>query len=1519
MRLKKRVLSLLLTACLVVGLMPTAAFAAGTDTGKAIQLGTSGISDPTSTQDSSGTYYTPSDYVYFGVNGSDPIKWRVLDADKTNDGTTSGMFLLSEYLLDSGVVFESAWNSDYNDGQTNPNEWQHSDAQNWCNTFATNNNVFSTAEQAAFLGVAKIDAAITVDTGLLYIATWMESSLEVSDKVFFLSARELADHVANYDKTPELIAYYNAADAEVGQNADTWWLRSPNGGDIDQAGVVFTNGEVSSQNVRAAQAARPAFNLNLDSVLFTSAAVGGKSGNGVFAISDSSATEWKLTLLDSSRENFALTGAVKAGDHYTVSYSGAATGANEYISVMIADSTGAYTHYGRVAQLDGTTNGASGTVQFDLSGITIPDGGKLYVFNEQYNGGENDDTKLTDYASPLREVVTYAVNFNKNGGSGEMESAYASGSYPLPANGFTAPTGHIFKGWAASATGAVISDTTYNVTADTTLYAVWGGDVANATIDSISDETYSGSAFEPTVTVKLGDKTLTQGTDYTVSYSDNTNAGTASVTIEGKGNYTGTKTVNFTINPAALSINGATLGSKTYDGTPAVTVESVNFSGLKGNETLTLDTDYTIEAAFDNANAGTGKTANITVTLRATDNANNYTLSDSTYTLTGQTINQNTITAISPEFLAVKNYAKEYHFTLADLLPALTAPAQYGNISYSVVSATNNDGVLATVPAAETITGDSLALNVASVADAGKTAEIVIGITTDNYTVENVTLTVKTVDKFPLSISGITAANREYNGAAYTYSGSPVFTSTSEDKTVTGISFTAEYEGRDDTTYAKSTSAPTAVGKYNLILTVSGDSANTYTGSTTIPFEITKKAITLTADSFTVEQGAALPTPTYKITAGSLASGDSFTAAPILTHATQDAATVGSYDITISGGTITNGGEDRTANYDITYTKGTLRVAVFYTVTVTNGTGGGKYAEGDTVSITTSKSGSYTFSGWSSSDVTFANSSAQSTTFTMPAKNVSVTANWRYTGGGGGYTPPSSSDDSGDDDSGSGNDNSEDNSGTGGGTGENINPTVITVPISGTENTIHEEVTIDGKKATITDVDFSDLHTVIGDHVETGVITIDFSVLDIELDTVEIPTDVVKEIAEAANDPDNDAESLEIVFTDGTSIEFDAKALGEKSRQAGGFDITISIKHTEDSSLNRSQREAVGDRIAYHINVTSGGKQISDMGGKVSVHAPYELRPGEKGSGLIVYYVDDNGNKEACETSYDSVRKRVNWKTDHLSVYMIGYDEGNVNPDTGAGNPFTDVSETDWFFEDVMFVYDNGLMVGTSDTTFSPYGDTSRAMVATVLWRMEGSPAQEGDDPFTDTESGAWYSDGITWAAEAGIAEGYGGGLFGPNDPVTREQLAAFFYRYAEYRDYDLSPTDDLSGFTDADSVSEWAQEAMKWAIGSGLIAGRDDKRIDPQATATRAEFAAMLHRFIEKYGLEEKTTYTGLMGWVDPNSDYMKSPKTGDGATATAGWISLFAAGTAGAGYAAYKLRRRKKDNLKPPTPTPA
>ena len=186
------------------------------------------------------------------------------------------------------------------------------------------------------------------------------------------------------------------------------------------------------------------------------------------------------------------------------------------------------------------------------------------------------------------------------------------------------------------------------------------------------------------------------------------------------------------------------------------------------------------------------------------------------------------------------------------------------------------------------------------------------------------------------------------------------------------------------------------------------------------------------------------------------------------------------------------------------------------------------------------------------------------------------------------------------------------------------------------------------------------------------------------------------------------------------------------------------------------------------------------------------------------------------------------------------------NPGTGA-NPFTDVSEKDWFYGDVMFVYENGLMLGTSKTLFSPYGTATRGMMATILWRMEGSPAPKGKNSFTDVEAGRWYADAITWATENGIFAGYSKDKFGPDDPITREQLTAIFYRYADYKGYKLTVTGNLDKFEDADKITDYAKMVMQWAVGNGLIKGKSENLLDPQGTATRAEISAMLHRFIEK------------------------------------------------------------------------
>ena len=187
----------------------------------------------------------------------------------------------------------------------------------------------------------------------------------------------------------------------------------------------------------------------------------------------------------------------------------------------------------------------------------------------------------------------------------------------------------------------------------------------------------------------------------------------------------------------------------------------------------------------------------------------------------------------------------------------------------------------------------------------------------------------------------------------------------------------------------------------------------------------------------------------------------------------------------------------------------------------------------------------------------------------------------------------------------------------------------------------------------------------------------------------------------------------------------------------------------------------------------------------------------------------------------------------------------------GGGLPFTDVPAGAWYAEGVRYVYTNGLMNGTSGTTFSPDIATSRAMIATILWRMAGSPAANFDMEFSDGPQGQWYTEAVRWAASEGIVNGYGNGLFGTSDPATREQFAAMLWRYAQKVGCDVHIGEDTNilSYTDAADLSEYAVPAMQWAVGAGIINGTGDgSTLTPQGEATRAQTAVMLMRFCERY-----------------------------------------------------------------------
>ena len=183
----------------------------------------------------------------------------------------------------------------------------------------------------------------------------------------------------------------------------------------------------------------------------------------------------------------------------------------------------------------------------------------------------------------------------------------------------------------------------------------------------------------------------------------------------------------------------------------------------------------------------------------------------------------------------------------------------------------------------------------------------------------------------------------------------------------------------------------------------------------------------------------------------------------------------------------------------------------------------------------------------------------------------------------------------------------------------------------------------------------------------------------------------------------------------------------------------------------------------------------------------------------------------------------------------------------GEGTGFSDVAADAWYTDAVAYVRDNGLMGGTSDTTFEPEGTMTRSMLSATLYRLAGSPAVTGEDAFSDTEEGVWYTDAVLWASQQGLVGGYGNGLFGTNDPVTREQIAVLLWRYAG------SPAAEAGAdFADESAISDYAVQAVDWARASGVVSGAEGNRFLPQSNATRVQVAAILRNYLTMAASEE-------------------------------------------------------------------
>ena len=445
-----------------------------------------------------------------------------------------------------------------------------------------------------------------------------------------------------------------------------------------------------------------------------------------------------------------------------------------------------------------------------------------------------------------------------------------------------------------------------------------------------------------------------------------------------------------------------------------------------------------------------------------------------------------------------------------------------------------------------------------------------------------------------------------------------------------------------------------------------------------------------------------------------------------------------------------------------------------HTVTVNDSyaqtTGAGNYAEGATVAIDAGTRSGYTFDGWTSSDgVTFANAGSTQTTFTMPDKSVTVTANWKKNSGGGG-----------------------------GGTSR---PT-----------------------PSLSDQAIDDIRD-----ARPG-------------DTVEITlrpgrTTLEREVFEELAGQDI---TLEIGAGDGVLWTVNGLDIPEDTR-LHDLDLDVDLG---DSGIPATVLNAVtGEISTVQLSLAHDGR----FGFTMTLSAPLGRDNADYWANLYWYNerTEELELQQAARIARDGTAE---FDLDHASDYAIVIDDRSHEP---VDLPFNDVPEGYWAYDAIQYVYGEGLMAGTSGSTFSPEGTTTRGQIVTILWRLSGSPVVNYLMDFDDVDPAAYYAEAIRWATSEGIAGGYGGGVFGPNDPITREQLAVMLYQYAWNMGYDLSIGEDTNilSYADAFTVSEYAVSALQWACGAGIISGTGDgSTLTPQGEATRAQAATVLMRFCEEY-----------------------------------------------------------------------
>ena len=963
------------------------------------------------------------------------------------------------------------------------------------------------------------------------------------------------------------------------------------------------------------------------------------------------------------------------------------------------------------------------------------------------------------------------------------------------------------------------SDTLKKATGSTRL-TVEGGDLKDATVTVNGTYTYTGQAQTPAagdVVVTLGGKTVPSD-QYTIGASNNINAGQATVTVTAKagGNYTGSASGKFTIAPAQL--NNATVnvnGTYTYTG-QAQTPTAGDVVVTLGGRTVPSD-QYTISAS-DNMNAGQ---ATATVTAKA---GGNY---------TGSASGKFTIEMADPTYTTPTGLTATYGDTLKDVpltdgwawndlntsvgnVGENTFPATYNKDSSGNYNPVQQNLTVKVSPASYkiTLTGQAdspaqITLNEAVVEPGNTGAAVSYGMNTTNtapskWQAEKVFsgLTADTTYYFFAKVGAttnyaetistgvaITTPEKEVSSISIQTQPAKLAYTSGETLDLSGLSVQVSYSDNTSKTIGWDANKLTADPAQGTVLTVTGHSGKTVT--------ISYGGKTAKTDALTVgkaEQAAlsitGKPTTVY--------NGDTFT---LMTTGGSGTGTV-TWEIISGPATVDANGKvtvtgtgsievKATKAADADYNEATATLSLTATTKPSGGNTGGNTGGGNGGGNTSSGGGSSSSGGSS---------------------------------GGGSSSGSGSSSDNGDS-SGSTVVERPDQ------TKPEIPTTSQTKPITPDKN---GNTSIDGNA--VQDA----INKATADAKKNGTTANGIAVTvpiqnaaDAKNLSITIKAQTLDKLVTAK------ARRFEITTNGLPSFGFTLDTLKMLNAQSKGGDLILRVSKAAVTSAEA--KAAIGTRPVYEFSLIDGKEApLTDWQGKtVSVKLPYTPAANEQAGNLYAAYVDDTGKVQwLTKSSYDADQKAVIFEAQHFSIYGVGYKNPVPN--------FTDINGH-WAKEHILFTVSRGLFSGTSETTFSPNTTLTRGMFVTALGRLAGiNPADYQTRKFTDVKADAYYAPYVNWAVSKGIVSGTTSTTFAPDSNITREQMAVIMKNYADKMGYSIPKTLEAVTFADNAQISSWAKDAVKAMQQAGVLSGKENNRFDPQGSATRAEAATVLHRFVE-------------------------------------------------------------------------